>query len=92
MGASANDIGKRASKFCKFLGDISYPMYITHYPLIYIYTAWVYDKKLSLTQALPVAVLVFFGSIALGYACLKLYDEPLRKWLNKKLLAGGRLG
>ncbi|MBS1669562.1 MAG: acyltransferase [Bacteroidetes bacterium] len=92
MGASSSGIGKRASKLCTFLGDISYPMYITHYPLIYIYTAWVYDKKLSLTQALPVAALVFFGSIALGYACLKLYDEPLRKWLNKKILAGGRLG
>lgn len=86
LGASGEIKGKFTSKISKFLGDISYPIYITHYPLIYIYTAWVIDNKVSLNKALPVGLLVLLGSIALAYACLKLYDEPARKWLGKRFL------
>lgn len=86
LGASGEVKGKYASKICKFLGDISYPIYITHYPLIYIYTAWVSDNKVPLSKGFPVAVLVLFSSIALAYACLKLYDIPLRKWLTNRFL------
>lgn len=85
MGASGKVEGKYATRICKFLGDISYPIYITHYPLIYIYTGWVYDTKVSLKHAYPVALLVFVSCIILAYTCLKLYDEPIRRWLNRKL-------
>jgi len=43
MGASGEVAGKTASRVCKFFGDISYPIYITHYPLIYTYTGWASD-------------------------------------------------
>jgi peptidoglycan/LPS O-acetylase OafA/YrhL len=75
-----------ANRICGFLGDISYPIYITHYPLIYLYTAWVGDQHLSLAQSYPGALLVFFGSFALAYASLKLYDEPVRNWLKRRFL------
>ncbi|KGO88063.1 acyltransferase [Flavobacterium rivuli WB 3.3-2 = DSM 21788] len=84
LGAGGAVHNKTAYRICKFLGDISYPIYITHYVLIYIYTAYVVDNKLSITVALPLALLVFVSSIVIAYACLKLYDEPVRKWLNKK--------
>lgn len=87
MGASGELKSKTAKRTCKFLGDISYPIYITHYPLIYIYTAWVYDKKISIRDAYPVSFLVFFSSIALAYICLKFYDEPIRNWLKNKTVA-----
>lgn len=78
--------GKFSSRICKFLGDISYPLYITHYPLIYIYTAWVYDHKIPLRKAYPVALLVLVSAITIAFACLKLYDEPIRQLLNRKVL------
>ena len=87
LGASGEIKGKFTSKISKFLGDISYPIYITHYPLIYIYTAWVVDNKVPLSRALPVGLVVLLGSIAIAYTCLKLYDEPVRKWLGKRFLA-----
>ncbi|MFD1875430.1 acyltransferase family protein [Hymenobacter bucti] len=87
LGASGQLAGAGAARLSKFLGDISYPIYITHYPLIYTYTAWVNVHKPSGQQALPVAVLTFVASILLAYACLKLYDEPVRRWLRGKLLA-----
>lgn len=86
LGASGQVKNETATRICKFLGDISFPIYITHYPFIYIYTGWVYDKKIPLQDGLPVALLVFVSCIIVTYAALKLYDEPVRRWLNKKLL------
>lgn len=87
LGASGNVKGKFSARVCKFFGDISYPIYITHYPLIYIYTGWVSNKKLSLAEALPFGLLVFISSIVVAFVCLKLYDEPVRLWLKKKVLS-----
>ncbi|RAW02368.1 acyltransferase family protein [Pseudochryseolinea flava] len=87
LGASGRVEGPIQNNICKFLGDISYPIYITHYPLIYIYTGWVQEHRYSIEDTALVAVLVFVGSIALSYAALKLYDEPLRNWLTRKFVA-----
>jgi peptidoglycan/LPS O-acetylase OafA/YrhL len=85
--AVSGELTTRASRrWCTVLGELSYPLYITHYPFIYIYTAWVHDNKISLRSGLPVAGLVFVFVVALAYACLKFYDEPVRAWLNRKVL------
>ncbi|MEZ4771954.1 MAG: acyltransferase [Bacteroidia bacterium] len=86
VGASGEVKGKFATRLCRFLGDISYPIYITHYPLIYTYTAWVYEGKVSIPDAMPVAVVVLLSSIVLAYASLKLYDVPLRSWISSRFL------
>lgn len=85
LGASdiPGDISSRASRF---LGNISYPLYITHYPIVYLYLAWVHDAEVPLSRALPVAAGVLFLCIAVAYGCLKLYDEPVRAWLSKRVL------
>jgi peptidoglycan/LPS O-acetylase OafA/YrhL len=85
LGASGEVTGKWANKVCQFFGDISYPIYITHYPIIYIYTAWAVDNKLSISDAYPISILTVAACVALGYACLKWYDEPVRKWLGKRV-------
>ena len=84
LGASGTVNSFTAKKVCKFFGDISYPIYITHYPLIYIYTGWVADNKVPLEKALPYGALVLVSAIAIAYACLKWYDEPVRAWLKRK--------
>ncbi len=88
LGASGEVKNRYGSRICKFLGEISYPIYITHYPLIYIYTAWVVDNKVPFGKALPVGLVVVLSAIAIAYACLKLYDEPVRRWLKGKVLMG----
>jgi peptidoglycan/LPS O-acetylase OafA/YrhL len=91
LGASGEVKGRYASKICKFFGDISYPIYITHYPIIYIYTGWVSNHKTPLSAAYPVALLVIISSIVLAYACLKLYDEPVRIWLKRRFLMNNKI-
>ncbi|RXK85684.1 acyltransferase family protein [Filimonas effusa] len=89
LGASADAAtGRFSSRITKFLGDISYPLYITHYPLIYTYAAWWsrQPKGTPAKEALPAALLCFFSALIIAYACLKLYDEPVRRWLKRKAL------
>lgn len=85
IGASGEINGKFANKLCKFLGDISYPLYMVHYPFIYLYYAWVKNENLTFAQSLPGAAALFIGSIILAYLSLKLYDEPVRRFLTKRL-------
>lgn len=88
MGAGGSLHGRYSRRICEWLGQLSYPLYITHYTFIYIYTAWVADRKLPLSKTYPYALLVFFGSITIAFVCLKLYDEPVRHWLKKRYLKG----
>ena len=87
LGASGKTTDKTSSRICKFLGDISFPLYITHYPAMYLFYSWLIDNKLyTLAETWPVAIGVCLFNIVLAYACLKLYDEPVRKRLTKRFL------
>ena len=87
IGASGKTTDNFSSRVCKFLGDISYPLYAVHYPIMYLFYAWLIDHKLyTIAEAWPMALAVYLGNILLAYLCLKLYDEPVRKWLTKKFL------
>lgn len=89
LGASGKTTDKKSTVICKFLGDISYPLYIVHYPFMYLFYAWLWSgEKLTFTQTWPIALVLFFGNILLAYICLKCYDEPVRRWLSKKFLVG----
>jgi peptidoglycan/LPS O-acetylase OafA/YrhL len=86
LGAGATLNNSSAKRLCNFFGDISYPIYITHYPIIYLYTGWVVDNKPTPLHALPYGIMVLASSIILAYAWLKLYDIPIRDWMSKRWL------
>jgi len=88
IGAGSSVKGGKSAAINKFLGDISYPIYITHYPLIYMQMSWAESHKdAPLGMHIFVAVSIFFLAIGLAYAALKLYDLPIREWLKKKWFA-----
>lgn len=91
LGASGKTTDKITTRVCKFLGDISYPLYMVHYPFIYLYYAWVKNENLTFEQSLPGAAALVAGSVILAYLCLKLYDEPVRRFLTKHLLPKRKL-
>ncbi len=86
LGASGKVTDQFTTRICKFLGDISYPLYMVHYPFIYLYYAWVKNNGLSFEESLPGAAGVVAGSVVLAYLCLKFYDVPVREFLAKRFL------
>ena len=86
FGASGRTTDRLSAAICKFLGDISYPLYIVHYPFIYWYYAWVKNERLTFGESLPGAAALVAGSVALTYLCLKLYDIPVRRYLTARWL------
>ncbi|MBQ7179983.1 MAG: acyltransferase [Bacteroidaceae bacterium] len=86
MGAGSSVTGSKSSAINKFLGEISYPVYITHFPLIYMQMSWVDSHKdAPLGTHIFVAVCVFMLAILVAYGAYKLYDLPVREWLKHKL-------
>lgn len=87
LGASGTLKSNFAKKTCNFLGEISYPLYITHYPIMYIYFSWLVQNDISIEQSYPYAIVLFFVCIAVAYIALRFYDIPVRKKLSKLFLA-----
>ncbi|MCS3320537.1 acyltransferase [Bacteroides fragilis] len=85
IGASGTTTDKKSTQICKFLGDISYPIYVIHYPFMYLFYAWLIKNQLfTLGETWQVALCVYAWNILFAYLCLKLYDEPVRKYLAKR--------
>jgi len=86
MGAGSSVSGRSVS-VCKFFGEVSYPLYITHYPLVYVQVAWVHSHPdASLGTSIFVNVSIYILAIIMAYACLRLYDVPVREWLKRNWL------
>lgn len=86
LGACGSASGK-TGKLNRLLGELSYPLYIVHYPIMYVFYAWLIEKKIyTLQECWGMALLVVASSILLALLCLKLYDEPVRRWLGRKFV------
>ncbi len=83
LAAGSQQVSPRLEHFCKKLGALSYPLYITHFPLVYIYTAWIHRHQKSLTESLPMACLVLITSVLLAYLANRYFDHPIRRWLQQ---------
>ena len=84
IGASGNITSKYASKLSTFLGNISYPLYIVHFPFTYIFYAWVVNNDIKILDAIPYGILLLILSIVVAQISFKFYDVPVRKWLMSK--------
>ncbi len=85
IGSGNGSMGCRQLKLCRWLGRISYPLYITHYPLIYMVFNWRrVNADLPMASHVMAGVSVFILSIGLAVACERLYDAPVRQWLSRR--------
>lgn len=89
LGAGAT-VAPAYKKINTFSGDISYPLYMTHYPFVWVFLTYVAVEKPStgiLCWLIPVAILLLIG---LSYAVFKGLDLPVRRYFTEKVKASIR--
>lgn len=86
IGASGTTTDNTSRRICRFLGDISFPLYIVHYPLMYAFYMWLIKTELyTFSDTWPIAISTMACSVCIAWLSLRFYDEPIRKWLNKHI-------
>lgn len=91
IAAGSQVSGKHMSRICKFFGELSFPIYITHYPMVWMQHAWVQNHPdAPVATHIAVAAGVVISAVFVSYAALKLYDEPVRAWLKEHWLKRGK--
>ena len=83
LGAGAT-LTQGFRKLCIFFGKISYPLYMTHYAVMWIFAGY-YAKYKPATGQL--ALIIVIGTLLLlGFAYLTMffYDTPIRKYLTEQ--------
>jgi len=74
-------------KINQFSGDISYPLYMTHYPFMWIFANYVRVEKPGIAQLNWVILISIILLISLGYLVSRFLDFPIRRYLTDKLKA-----
>ena len=86
LGAGAK-AGGRAKKICQFSGTISYPLYMVHYPFIWLFMSYVEKYKPALREMAVITTVGTLLLIGLAYCVLRFVDEPIRRRLKNRLAA-----
>ncbi|TCD11087.1 acyltransferase [Pedobacter frigidisoli] len=86
LGAGASSI-KKSTWICRFSGEISYPLYMVHYPFIWLFMSYVESKKPIMNEMIIVMAVGVVALIIFAYLVLILVDIPIRKQLKKRMEA-----
>jgi peptidoglycan/LPS O-acetylase OafA/YrhL len=83
LGAGSK-LSPALKRICIFSGKISYPLYMTHYAVLWMfgdYYTTAAPGAMQLTFIVTMAVILLIG---FAYLVMMLYDIPLRKYLTNK--------
>jgi peptidoglycan/LPS O-acetylase OafA/YrhL len=83
IAGAHSDAGTGWMRLCKESGRLSYPLYMTHYPFMYVYANWV--ETMHPTQETKVVVALLLAPFVIFFAWLavKFVDEPIRAALRR---------
>jgi len=83
VGAGNQPMTRLGEKVCDFLGELSYPLYLVHYPIHCVFFGWLSGHKTTARDNLPLAIGVYLASLVLGYGVMRFVDTPIRKRLAR---------
>jgi peptidoglycan/LPS O-acetylase OafA/YrhL len=69
------------------LGKLSYPLYILQQPFNDLLADYVHREHPGLNLRIELALALITTLILVALAMGRWYDEPLRRWLNRRLLS-----
>jgi len=89
MGAGVGTMTGWLGRLCRFTGQLSYPLYIIHYPLIYVFGHWVWSTHPDTSSLYLAAAGLFVTELTIATVLLYAYDLPVRAWLAKRFIKAG---
>lgn len=85
LGSSDKKEPEKKGKLCHLLGKISYPLYLTHYPFVYLYFEYIKGgNPPSAVGAWGWGIAITLFCIIAAYFYERFYETPVRRWLNRK--------
>lgn len=81
VGAGSQPITRFGGKVCDFLGELSYPLYLVHYPIHYVFFAWLNNHQWTAREKIPVGIGVYLSCVLLGWLVMRFVDAPIRRRL-----------
>jgi len=79
----------RSAMLARFLGDLSYPLYVLHVPLMWMMSGSAKMLHLTLGGSQAANGLVILPTvIAICYLVFQMWDVPVRRWLTKRFVSG----
>ena len=79
-------LSPRLTKLCEFSGNISYPLYMTHYWAIWIFGHYYTTVKPSMQELTFVIISGVIFLVLFAYLSMRFIDVPIRRYLNRKRL------
>ncbi|SKB47182.1 acyltransferase family protein [Daejeonella lutea] len=80
LGAGAT-VSPEMRKLCEFSGNISYPLYMTHYMVIWVFLNYYTAYKPETAQLTLIIIIGTMLLIAFAYLVMMFYDIPIRSYL-----------
>ena len=74
----------RVRKFCVFSGKISYPLYMTHYWLIWIFADYLGLHRPAGVRLFMIVLGVLVLQVILAYVVMVVFDGPVRRALSRR--------
>jgi peptidoglycan/LPS O-acetylase OafA/YrhL len=71
-------------KVCIFLGKISYPLYMTHYAVLWMFGNYYTSNKPGAIQLALIIIAALILLVGAAYLVMIIYDIPVRKYLSDK--------
>lgn len=75
-------------KLCMFSGNISYPLYMTHYAALWIFGNYFTSSKPAATELFLIVSIGTGLLIGFAYLVMVVYDTPVRRYLSRKRRQG----
>jgi peptidoglycan/LPS O-acetylase OafA/YrhL len=85
LGAGAT-LSVRSEKICTFAGNMSYPLYMTHYSVIWIFGNYYSTYKPDMAHLALIVICGVSLMVGVAYLAMVLYDIPVRRYLTAQRL------
>lgn len=86
LGASGFTSDATSGRICEFLGNISYPVYVIHYPAMYLFYSYVWKNGFAFNQVWYLCPIILVGIILFAWLSMRFYDTPVRRKLTARFL------